>query len=167
MFRLLDDGSRLCDGLTRRQWLAMGGLAALGATAPVASSSPLSTDRAFGKAKAVIVIFLTGGASQHDTWDPKPDAPDVIRGETRPIASSLPGLHVGELMPRTAAIAHQVCVLRAVSTVDSSHSSSGYWMLTGHPHQPLGVENASPGAGTETGRSPRRHRCRAQSAHSR
>lgn len=154
MFRLLDSGGRLCDGMTRRQWLAIGGLSSLGAavpqisrsSAPVESSAPLSRDRAFGRAKAVMVIFLTGGCPQHDTWDPKPHAPDEIRGETTPIATNLPGLTVGDLMPRTAAIARHTCILRAMSTFDNAHSSSGYYMLTGQPHTPMGFENARPGA---------------------
>lgn len=144
MFRLLGSEGRLCGGITRREWLAAGTLSALGGG--LAQSSPPTTrDRAFGKAKAVIIIFLTGGASQHDTWDPKPDAPDVIRGESQPIATSLPGLFFGEMMPKTAAIAHHLCVLRAMSTFDNSHSSSGYAMLTGQPHLPLSVENARVG----------------------
>ncbi|MEI7687125.1 MAG: DUF1501 domain-containing protein [Planctomycetota bacterium] len=145
MFRLLDDGAQLCDGVTRRQWLVLGSLAAFAGVQTPALASPRPRERAFGKAKAVIVLFLTGGPPQHDTWDPKPDAPDVIRGETRPIATSLPGLSVGELMPRTAAIAHHVCVLRAMSTGDNAHSSSGYAMHTGQAHQPLSFENARPG----------------------
>ena len=54
----------------------------------------------FGKAKACILLYLSGGPPQHETWDPKPDAPAEIRGDFRPIASSVPGLHVGELMPQ-------------------------------------------------------------------
>jgi hypothetical protein len=142
MLRLLDRDVRLCDGISRREWLALGSLGLLSA---VAQSSP-SADRSFGRAKACIVLFLTGGPPQHETWDPKPEAPDTIRGDLQPIATSVPGLHVGELMPRTATLAHHLCVLRAMSTYDNAHSASGYWMLTGEPHTPLGVENARPGA---------------------
>jgi hypothetical protein len=142
-------GSRLCDGLTRREWLHVGGLGVLGLTMPglsVSRAAPADLGRAFGKAKACIVLFLGGGPPQHETWDPKPDAPAEIRGDLTPIASSVPGLRVGELMPRTAKLAHQVAVLRAVSSTDSAHSSSGYYMLTGYPHQPMQTENARPGA---------------------
>ena len=66
-----------------------------------------------------------------ETWDPKPDAPSEVRGGFRPIASAVPGLHVGELMPKTARVIDRICVLRAMSTDDNAHSSSGYWMLTG------------------------------------
>jgi hypothetical protein len=86
-----------------------------------------------------------GGPPQHSTWDPKPDAPAQIRGDFGPIATRVPGLHIGELMPRTAGLTDKICVLRAVSSNDNAHSSSGYYMMTGQPHQPLNTENANPG----------------------
>jgi hypothetical protein len=151
MFSIHDAGSRLCDGLNRREWLRVGGLSVCGLSLPALLAAPrrasaTGVEQAFGKAKSCIVLFLLGGPPQHETWDPKPDAPAEIRGEFKPIASSVPGLLVGELMPRTAHLADRVAVLRAVSTNDNAHSSSGYWMLTGYPHQPLNTENAKPGA---------------------
>src|SRR5207302_7811381 len=109
-------------------------------------AAPRGQGGSFGKAKSCIIVGLTGGPPQHETWDPKPDAPAEIRGQFRPIASSLPGLQVCELMPRLAQQAHHFSVLRAVSTRDNAHSSSGYYMMTGVPHAPLNVENARPGA---------------------
>lgn len=136
--------------ISRRELLRAGGLGLLGLGATAlgarrADATPHS-DRAFGRARSCIVLFLSGGPPQHETWDPKPDAPSEIRGELGPIASAVPGLHVGELMPRTARLADRCAVLRAVSTADSAHSSSGYWMLTGYPHQPTNTESARPGA---------------------
>ena len=60
--------------------------------------------------------------------------------------TNVPGITIGELLPRTALLLDRVCLLRAVSTNDSAHSSSGYGMLTGQPHLPTNVENAKPGA---------------------
>ena len=127
--------------LSRREWLRVGGLSVAGLTLPIHRASA----RTDGPATACIFLFLGGGPPQHEIWDPKPDAPAEIRGEFKPIASSLPGLHVGELMPRTAAIGHKICVLRAVSTNDNAHSASGYWVLTGHPHTPMNQESSKPG----------------------
>ena len=62
-----------------------------------------------------------------------------------PIATTVPGLSISELLPRTALVADKLCILRAVSTGDNAHSSSGYYMLTGRPHQPMNFENANPG----------------------
>src|SRR5262249_57700729 len=87
-----------------------------------------------------------GGAARGETGHPTPAAPAEVRGDLRPIASAVPGLQVGELMPRTARHTDKICVLRAVTTNDNAHSSSGYYMTTGHPHQPMGAENARTGA---------------------
>jgi hypothetical protein len=152
MLTLQQDGSRLCDGLTRREWLRAGSLGLFGLSLPsllqarTAQAASIGKGQPFGQAKACIVLFLMGGPPQHETWDPKPEAPAEIRGDLRPIRSAVPGLWVGELMPRVARVADKCCVLRAVSTNDNAHSSSGYWMLTGYPHQPINVENSKPGA---------------------
>jgi hypothetical protein len=109
------------------------------------AAAPVPVQRG-GQAKSCILLFLMGGPPQHSTWDPKPDAPPEVRGDFKPIATAVPGLHFSELMPRLARQAGRLCVLRAVSTNDNAHSSSGYYMLTGQPHQPMNVENANPGA---------------------
>ncbi|MFM7150234.1 MAG: DUF1501 domain-containing protein [Gemmataceae bacterium] len=95
-------------------------------------------------AKSVIIFGLVGGPPQHETWDPKPQAPAEIRGQFGAIPSRTPGFRVGELMPRTARLSDKIAVLRAVVTNDNAHSSSGYQMLTGMPHIPLNQESATP-----------------------
>jgi len=151
MLTINDRGVRLCDGLSRRQWLRIGSLGAGLTMADLLASrqtqaAPVSTAAGFGKAKACILVFLLGGPAQHDTWDPKPEAPAEVRGTLQPIASRTPGLLVGELMPKTAQLTDKIAVLRALATKDNAHSSSGYWMLTGKPHLPLNSEGAKPGA---------------------
>ena len=146
-------GDRLCDGLSRREWLRVGGLlgGSLGLPGLLAARSLSAAGAAgeaagFGRAKACIVLFMGGGPPQHETWDPKPEAPLEIRGPFQPIATATPGLQVCELMPRTARLTEWIAVLRAVATDDNAHSSSGYYMLTGQPHAPKNFENANPGA---------------------
>jgi hypothetical protein len=124
---------------SRREWLKLGLAAALPAGAAASPSEPLARSR--GRAKAVIVVGLWGGPPQHETFDPKPDAPPEIRGPFGSVASRTPGLRVGELMPMTARVTDKLAVLRAVVTNDNAHSSSGYQMLTGVPHEPPSVEN--------------------------
>lgn len=151
MLRIFEplDRSAPASGLPRREWLRIGGLGLGGLTVPglaAAKASPstpaLDVSRSFGRAKSVIVIFLGGGPPQHETWDPKPEAPAEIRGGFGAIASRTPGLSVGELMPMTAQLTGEIAVLRAMVTGDHSHSSSGYQMMTGVPHVPLTSENA-------------------------
>ncbi len=151
MLRFLGPPSRLCDGLTRREMLRVGGLGLAGGGLSLAdlargSARAGSADATFGRAKSCIVLFLMGGPPQHSTWDPKPDAPAEVRGDFKPIATNVPGLDLSELMPHTAKVADKLCLLRAMSTGDNAHSSSGYYMLTGRPHQPMNFENANPGA---------------------
>lgn len=150
--------ARLCDGLSRREWLKVGGLSAgaltladllqiqsVNAANPLQQGAPKQS-ASFGKAKHCIVLFLLGGPPQHETWDPKPEAPEEVRGQFGSIETATPGLRVGELMPLTAKLTNKIAVLRALATDDNAHSSSGYWMLTGHPHAPKNSENALPGA---------------------
>lgn len=144
MLAIHDRGVSLCDGLTRRDWLRVGGLGMFGLSLPQLLQARAQV--AERRTKSCIVLFFLGGPPQHETWDPKPDAPAEIKGDLKPIASATPGLHVGELMPKTARLTEKISVLRAVCTNDSAHSSSGYYMTTGYPHQPVGVENAKPGA---------------------
>jgi hypothetical protein len=147
MLSLQDHSSRLCDGLSRREVLRAGGLTALGLSLPALLNVRTSAaPKTAGHAKNCIVLFLMGGPPQHSTWDPKPDSPTEIRGEFGPIDTNVPGIRVSSLLPNLARHADKLCILRAVSTGDNAHSSSGYQMLTGVPHAPLNVENANPGA---------------------
>ena len=153
MLTLRDQGARMCDGLTRREVLHMGSLGFLGLSLPAllrgrvaaATREGSSTQPHGARARSCILLFLMGGPPQHSTWDPKPDAPELVRGLFKPIATSVPGIRISELMPRLARLANQLCLLRAVATDDNAHSSSGYYMLTGYPHQPTNFENANPG----------------------
>src|ERR1051325_2245441 len=146
MLQIEDHGAPLCDGITRRDWLRIGGLGMLGLTLPNLLAARAQAGRGeAGRAKSCIVMCFLGGPPQHETWDPKPDAPTEVKGDLRPIPSNAPGTLVGELMPRTSGHLDKIAVLRAMVTNDNSHSSSGYYMTTGYPHNPVGAENAKPG----------------------
>lgn len=85
------------------------------------------------RAKAVVLILLTGGASQHDTFDLKPDAPDGIRGEFNPIATSVPGIQICEHLPLLAARAERYALVRSMSHEENSHLPGTHKLLTGRP----------------------------------
>src|SRR5437764_21493 len=86
------------------------------------------------RAKCCIVLWMTGGPPQHETWDPKPDAPAEIRGPFGSIPTSVPGVRVGELMPRTAHRLDRLCVIRSVVTNNPGHVGGSYEMMTGAEH---------------------------------
>lgn len=138
---------------TRREWLRVGGLGAFGLSlahlvAPglrgsAGTGNPAPGSR-FGQAKSCILIFLAGGPPQHETFDPKPDAPSEIRDTFRSIPTSVPGTHFCETLPRTARIAHRLSILRSMTTEIDAHSTSGAFMLTGYEPQTK-AENVPPG----------------------
>src|SRR5213078_1819123 len=101
MLTLFGPGYRYCDGVSRRSFLKIGGLAMGGLALP----QLLQAEEKAGirrSHKAVIMVYLSGGLSHQDTFDLKPDAPTEVRGEFKPIATRLPGVQVGELLPMTA-----------------------------------------------------------------
>ena len=106
---------------------------------------------AAGKARSVLIVFASGGQSQIDTWDPKPDAPEEVRGAFHSIPTSVPGTRLCEHMPRLARLAHRYTILRTVSHDDLDHGSACYLSLTGRfhprkssnpPPRPDGLSNA-------------------------
>ena len=118
-----------CDGVTRRDFLRMGGLALGGLSLP-------GLLRAEGRAgvrrshKAVIMIFLAGGPPHQDMFDLKPDAPEGIRGEFRPIPTNVPGLDICEYMPRLARMMDKFAVIRSIVGAGPDHSAGQ--CLTGY-----------------------------------
>lgn len=158
MLSLIDTVLRGHRSPSRREWLRIGGLSAMGLSLPQllhaqgAARAPgavntLSSDlgATFGKAKNVIFLWLQGGPPQHETFDPKPDAPVEIRGPFKPIATNIPGIHFSELLPRTACHADKLAVVRSLATRDDNHDVSGYWLLTGYPYGPGSARQIKPG----------------------
>jgi hypothetical protein len=160
-------GTPLCDGISRRTWLEIGTLGTIGLSLPQwwgaqargddPPTSGLKRERKPAGAKACIQIYLSGGPGQHETWDLKPDAPSGIRGEFRPIETSLAGFQICEHLPRMAQRAHQYATLRSVTHTGVNHSTSVYHMLTGHIHPFPGslrhpVRSDMPGVGCNAGR---------------
>ena len=122
MLTLFGDKGRFCDGVSRRSFLQIGGLAVGGLSLPQLLRAEEQAGIASSN-KSVIMVYLSGGISHQDTFDLKPHAPDGIRGEFQPIASSLPGVDVGELLPRMAAVMDKLAVIRSVVGLRDEHSS--------------------------------------------
>jgi hypothetical protein len=98
----------------------------------------------FRGAKAVIFIFLSGGLSQHESFDPKPEAPDTIRGEFGVIPTRTTGLFICEHLPRLAACSHLWTVVRSLTHPSNDHSAGHHIMLTGRSDLPLGFTPDKP-----------------------
>lgn len=132
MLSILGRGTRLCDGITRREMLRVGGLAFAGLTlADVLRLRARAAPNA-SREKSVIMIWLRGGPSHIDSYDMKPQAPAEIRGEFRPIRTNVPGIQICEYMPQQARIMDKLAVLRGIKSVDIGDHTPHY-ILTGFP----------------------------------
>src|SRR5687768_14907878 len=99
------------NGWTRRRVLEVGGLGLAGLSLPRLLRADAGAARRPARAKSVILFFLQGGQSQLDVWDMKPDAPEGIRGEFRPIKTNVPGIEISEHLPRLARMADRYAIV--------------------------------------------------------
>lgn len=137
---------RTCEGISRRDLMRVGGASLLGlnlpqflqwkAQAAETGVSALKGAKGFETAKSVLMVFLQGGPSHVDIWDPKPDAPLNIRGEFKPIRTKIPGTQISEHMPMMAEQLDKCTLIRSMSYTPNglfNHTAAIYQMLTGYP----------------------------------
>jgi len=111
---------RCCDGPTRREFLRVGGATLFGLSLPhflswkafASAGETAAFGKPFGNAKSVILLFLQGGPSHLDIWDPKPNAPSNVRGEFKAIKTKVDGIQVSETMPQLAAQMDKITLLK-------------------------------------------------------
>ena len=147
---------------TRRQllfdsYLGLGGLALLdllaadkGRAATTETPNPLKPrpQHHRAKAKSCIFLFMEGGVSQMDTFDPKPDAPAEYRGEFGTMSTAVPGVQLTDMLPRCAAIMEQWSIIRSLYHGDAGHSSGDQICFTGYPAGRNPDENIHPSCGS-------------------
>ena len=132
--------TRNCAGMPRRDFiqLGIGGVLGLGfadllrlrASAAESAASPF---KAGGKQVHCIMIWLDGGPSHYETFDPKPDAPSEIRGELKPISTSVTGVQFSEAVPQLAKVADKLTIVRSICHKDPNHGGGNHYMMTGAP----------------------------------
>ncbi len=138
-----DQGKATCDGMTRRELLRIGGSAMLGLSLADLMSLQAKADPpangnggpGWNRARSVILIYMQGGPSHLDLWDPKPDAPDRVRSIFTPINTRINGTRVTELLPRIAGILDKTTMLRTMSYTPIglfNHTAAIYQMMTGY-----------------------------------
>src|SRR5947209_20636035 len=120
-------------GITRRELVQVGYTGLLGITLSSLLQQQAAGARPSKQAKSVVLVFLTGAPSHLDMFDMKPDAPAEIRGEFRPIATTVAGLPICEHLPRLAARADRWALIRSLSHGDNSHLPAPPHTLTGRP----------------------------------
>ena len=130
MLRVTGRQATACDGITRRDLMQVGALSLFGGASLPSLLQASDGAVGGGRAKSVIVLNLFGGPPHQDMFDLKPNAPDNIRGEFKPISTSVPGLQIGELLPETAKIMDRATLIRTYSHKYNSHNP--YNVLTGY-----------------------------------
>ncbi len=128
---------------SRRAMLQVGysGLLGLGLPGLLAARSAASPGAKPGRAKSVIVILLSGGIGQHDSFDMKPEAPDGVRGDFKPIDTAVPGIRFSEHLPGLAGRADKLAVVRSMSHPEGNHLLAVHRVLTGQPSNPRGAND--------------------------
>ncbi|MEQ8788290.1 MAG: DUF1501 domain-containing protein [Pirellulaceae bacterium] len=122
MLKVTGNSARFCDGVPRRSFLQVGGLALGGLALPQILAAQQQSGES-SRHKAVIMIFLAGGPPHQDMLDLKPGAPSEVRGEFNPIATSVPGIQISELMPRVACMMDRFAVIRSLVGAEGRHDS--------------------------------------------
>jgi hypothetical protein len=132
MLSILGRSKKLCDGMTRREMLRVGGLAFAGLTLADVLRLQANAGTSAARGKSVIMIWLRGGQSHIDSYDMKPDAPAEVRGEFQPMATNVPGIQICDLMPRQAQIMDKLAIIRGILSNDLGDHTPHY-ILTGFP----------------------------------
>lgn len=125
--------------LQRRDFIRIGGLTAFGLTASETSQRAVGAEPVGGKvrAKSCILIWLDGGPSHLDTFDPKPDAPSEVRGPFDTVATRIPGVRFSEMLAKTAAIADRLAIIRSMTSPLGEHGLANHYLLTGYQPSPV------------------------------
>jgi hypothetical protein len=132
--------SRLCNGVSRRDFLRLGALGPVG----LSLANLLSIEKAMAgtgkgaRAKSVILVYLGGGLSHHDSFDLKPDAMEEIRGKYKSIPTNVTGLQIGELLPQMAKQMDKVTLVRSGTHENDHHETATNWVLSGRFGSPFG-----------------------------
>lgn len=132
MLSILHRGTKLCDGITRREMLRVGGLACAGLTLADVLRLRAETGTKAPRTKSIIMIWLRGGPSHIDSYDMKPQAPAEIRGEFNPCSTNVPGIQICDLMPKQATIMDKLAIVRGIKSNDLGDHTPHY-IMTGFP----------------------------------
>src|SRR3954468_15943508 len=113
--------------VNRRDFLRIGAVAGLGLTLPRVLGAQSPTSRREARADSVILVYLGGGLSHHDSFDMKPDQPEEIRGNYHPIDTNVPGLRISHMLPRLARCMDKVSLIRSGSHNNDHHETATNW----------------------------------------
>lgn len=122
-----------CDAVARRSFLKVGALGLGGLSLPLTLQARAKLPNQARKDTAIILFWMAGGPSHIDTYDMKPDAPDVVRGPFKAAPTNVPGIRVCDLLPRHAPLADRFSLVRSIHHTLGVHDDASHWVQTGYP----------------------------------
>ena len=135
---LSNRSTRDCTGTSRRDFLRVGSLGLAGLSLPGLLRAESGGRKSAARAKSVVLVFLGGGLSHHDSFDPKPEAPDDVRGKYTTIDTAVPGLRIGEKLPMMAKVMDRLTLVRSGAHNNDHHETATNWVLSGRFGTPFG-----------------------------
>ncbi|NNE92913.1 MAG: DUF1501 domain-containing protein, partial [Verrucomicrobiales bacterium] len=133
--------------MSRRGFVRAGALGMTGLSLPQLLKAEAET-KSGSREKSVILLWMRGGPSQHETWDPKPDAPSEYRGAFGATSTSVPGVQICDLLPKCAKVMHKFSVIRSIAHGNAGHSAADQICFTGYPPGPDPNLNVHPSIGS-------------------
>lgn len=134
MLKVLGRTQRFCDGLPRRDFLRLGTLGLGGITLPGLLQGRAVSASSAPQAKRVLLLWMGGGPAHHESFDPKPDASEGIRGPAGAIPTNVNGIRIHEWWPRMAKLADKYAIIRSISHGENGHTAADHWMQTGYAY---------------------------------
>ncbi len=129
-----------CDGLTRREFVKVGALGVGGLTLPGLLRARAADASLPARAKSVLLLWMGGGPSHFETFDPKPDAPEAYRGPSRAIPTRVAGIQIHEWLPEMAKLADKYAIIRSLYHKENGHTAADHWMQTGYAYGPTDLQ---------------------------
>jgi hypothetical protein len=130
-------GGRTCDGMSRRDFVRVGSLGVAGLTLPTLLRARAAAEAAGSPSKntSVVWLWLGGGPTHVETFDPKMDAPDEFRSTVGAVDTAIPGVQIGALLPKMAAVADKMAFVRSFAHNNSGHGGGTHWVMTGYDNR--------------------------------
>src|SRR2546426_1856460 len=138
MIEIQGSSREFCDGVSRRTFIKVGALGFAGLSLvdllriEAAQGAETAAAMRVNRKKSVILIWMHGGPTQLETYDPKPEAPSEYRGPYKAIETCVPGIQISDKLPLQARVMDKCTIIRSFTHQDGDHFAAAHWLLTGY-----------------------------------
>jgi hypothetical protein len=128
---LFGQAGRRCDGVSRRDFLRIGAVGSVSVAGLLSCEAGAARGKNKARAKSVVLVYLGGGLSHHDSFDPKPDAPSEVRGNYKPVDTNVPGLRITDMLPHMSRVMNKITLVRSGAHNNDHHETATNWVMSG------------------------------------